>query len=320
MIDQTTGDAALDAAVEAAEDPRAPVAARIDGALAYLAGVRHDPEQHVLVGSLLTGALQGELDELRARARSAGRGPEAADLLGLLCEALVSAGWAIRGNDLAKNVAKEAWGPFLALLAEADEVGAAALGLVPDHAHAACSRMMTALGLGLGGDFGRRFEVARRSRPTLYPAHWFMLTGSCAKWFGSDERMWAFAAATVEHAPPGDPLTAMLALAHYEHRISLRRRELPRREVDRTWRAAIRSGLPDLVAASDRWLEGPARPHPRDFEAHQLFGWVFQQGGDHERARGHLELGTLQMATVPWRDADHFADTLSELQVVPRTA
>ena len=320
VIEDSTGDVALDAVFETVDDAGAPVAARIDAALAHLATVRSDPEQHVVAGSVLAGSLRPELDALRSRVRAVRTGPEAAELRGLLCGALVSAAWEIRGGGWAKNVAPDVWDPFRKLMEEADEVGYAALELVPDHAHAGCARMMTGLGLGLPQqEWWHRFKVARRSRPTLYPAHWFMLSALCAKWYGSDELMWEFGRATAGQAPPGDPVTAMLALAHYEHLISLKRQELPSREAARIWTGRIRSDLPELTAAADRWLQGPAVAHPRDFEAHQLFGFVFHAGDEDDLARRHLERGTLRPALVPWRDAEHFAETLSELKVLPVT-
>ena len=318
VIEDSTGDDALEAAFAAVDDADAPVADRIDAALAHLATVRPDPERHVVAATVLAGPLLTELDELRARVAAVRTGPDAAELRGLLAGALNATAWELRGGGWAKNVAPDVWNPFRQLLEEADEVGYAALEQVPDHAPAGIARMMTGLGLGLSTEeWWHRFDVARRSRPTLYPAHWFMLSALCAKWYGSDEQMWQFGRATAEQAPPGDPVTAMLALAHYEQVISLKRQELPAREVTRLWTAGIRRDLPALTAAADRWLQGPAAAHPRDFEAHQLFGFVFHSGGEDDLARRHLELGTLRIAMVPWRDAEHFAETLSDLKVVP---
>jgi hypothetical protein len=106
------------------------------------------------------------------------------------------------------------------------------------------------------------------------------------------------AEAAVATADPGDPLTAVLAVAHLEigGEIGI-------------WddlnaylaRPRVHGALAD---AADRWLSEP-RAHPRSLEAHHFFGAVIYRAGDHERARRHLaEVGRSVAPARAWRYAD----------------
>ncbi|POM22792.1 hypothetical protein BTM25_49970 [Actinomadura rubteroloni] len=103
---------------------------------------------------------------------------------------------------------------------------------------------------------------------------WNRAQALCRKWWGSDDEVLAFGTDVAGRAEAGDPVAVMLAVAHLENDL-----------------AAL--AAPDIRAAladvADRF--GAGRPgHPRVREAHHLFGAVFFQVGDEERARRHLRL------------------------------
>jgi hypothetical protein len=293
-------DPELDAAIEVVGAPGIGPAERIEAAIAHLAAVRSDPERLALANQQFADRLSGRLDHLRERARTLRAGPEAADVRALLARSLVAAAWELRGSGWAVNVPDDVWAPFRVRLEEADEAAYDALERAADHPAAAASRLNSALGLGLPSDeWWHRFEVARRAKPTLWPAHRSMLSALCAKWYGSDEQMWEFARRTVEQAPAGDAVVAVLPIAHLEQLVSHSRAKRP--DAARRWAAGLRSGAAELAAAGARWVgSGPPPPQPHEFEAHQLFGSTLALAGDAVRARWHFAAGSRRLAGLPW--------------------
>jgi hypothetical protein len=317
-------DPALDVAVEAvrAADGLG-TEQRIDAALAHLAAVRDDPERLARANQEFADGLAGSLDELRERARTLRAGPEAADARALLARALVVAAWDRRGPGWAADVPDDVWKPFRVLLEEADEAAYDALERSGDHAGAAASRMVSALGLGLPRDeWWHRFEVARRAKPTLWPAHASMLSALCAKWYGNDELMWDFARRTVAQAPAGDPVVAVLPIAHLEQLLSYSRAQTP--DAARRWANDLRTGADDLAAAGARWAgAGTPPPHPMAYQSHQLFGYALTMAGDKPRARSHYTAGSRRLGGLPWDfvggddPVGKFVQELAEVGAVP---
>ena len=120
----------------------------------------------------------------------------------------------------ATTVSEESFQSFHEVLEEADDVGRAALDLDPSNPGAACARLTSGRGLGLPADeWWHRFDVGRRARSTLFPAHHHMLQALCKKWYGSHEMMLDFARRVAREAPVGDPVGVMLAEAHAEYLI-----------------------------------------------------------------------------------------------------
>jgi hypothetical protein len=296
-------DPGLDEVLDRLADLPGPEA--VDAALTHLAPLRHQPERQVQAVQAFAARLTGALADLERRAGTAHRDDaEAADALGLLGVTLTARGWEVRGSGRASTVSPEAAAEFLRLLAQADEVLVSALARVPDHPAAATGRLRTALGAGVPEqDWWERFDAARQARSTLFPAHWTMLMALCSKWYGSDEQMFDFALEVARSAPEGDPVVAVLPLAHIEFYPSV---YASREKGNKTLAITKRYNRirPDVVAAADRWCgSGTVPPHPRNGEAHQLFGWFFA-GVDKDRARWHLERAGLRIGQLPWNYLD----------------
>ena len=81
--------------------------------------------------------------------------------------------------------------------------------------------MTTGRGLQLGLEMiERRFEAATHRCANHRIAHQQMLQALCRKWFGSHERMHAFAAASAA-GPHSADLAHLVAIAHLEHWLDL---------------------------------------------------------------------------------------------------
>ena len=296
----------LDAALDSLRVLKPP--AGLDLALAYLRPLRGRAEEHVQAMTAFADGLVPALTELRERGRAREtEDGEAADLLALLGRTLIVRAWQVRGSGPAATVSRDSFDTFGSLLAESDDVLVAALERVPHHPAAATFRLTTARGLGATSDeWWARFETARRERGTLFPAHVDMMNGLCRKWYGSDERMFEFARSVAAKAPAGDPVSAILPLAHAEYLCSLRMSGRPakgpsaRRLLAREWRADVDA----VAAASRRWCgdgTGPVPAHPADVTAHNLFGWFLGVSRRHrDQGRWHLQQAAGRMTGPPW--------------------
>ncbi len=248
---------------------------------------------------MLRDGLVGGADELVELARRH-QDPELWLLAGT---AFIGEAWAIRGGGRAKHVGEDRFKMFFATLRKAVGPLHQAAELLP--ADAVPWAQLLPVGMGLQVDRDQKDEVWREvitRCPTLFPAHWHRLQILAAKWGGSHEEMLSFARATAELAPVGDPVTAMLALAHFEVFLDRHTEALERRDAHEMvrvkWRyfAEVR---PELQAAADRWMANPA-PHPRTLEAHNLFGAAFALAEDAVRARTHLTGMRDHVHDIPW--------------------
>ncbi|MDQ1304887.1 MAG: hypothetical protein QG671_715 [Actinomycetota bacterium] len=241
---------------------------------------------------------------MRAATAPTGDKQADADARALLSTVLVAGAWAVRGGGRAGTVSQDAARTFHTMLDDADEVGYQALELQPGHPVAGVARLDSARGLGISGEeFWSRFEVATQNRPTLYAAHASMLQALCKKWSGNAELMFDFARRTAANAPVGDPVGAMLAIAHVENLL----------EVQGTLSVPAED-LELARYAADRWVAGGEElmeAHPYAPAAHQLFGWLLR--GNPERLRFHFSRSRERIAFLPWAYLDGEDDAYRSL-------
>lgn len=312
-------DPALDAALDDVTAPRDP-AARVAASLAHLDSVAGDPERSALAHMELSEPLAPDLDVVRGLLRE--RGTTDREALALLAHVLVAAAWAVRGGGYAETVEKASMSSFQALLEESDEVALEALARTPGHAAAALARLFTARGLGVPPDeWWYRFGQARVSCPTLYPAHQAMLQALCKKWYGSHDLMFQFARQVAHDAAPGDPLIAVLPMAHAEYLLERMR------GLDAGARWALVPKLRDerrqdlaLVEAKAQGLIGSS--HVAAPAASQLVGWFLASTGNTAAARPFLSWRWQRMARHPWGyvsdgTVDGYIKVLKEAKVKP---
>jgi len=290
-------DAELDAAM-AILDGRDDPAPRLRGALEHLMAVRHDPERSVLAFEAFQELAGKDVEQVRALAAADAGTSASIEAQALLVFALVGAAWRVRWAGDASSVSKEALDEFGALMEEADELALDVLTAVPGHPGAAVARLVTARGLGIPTDeWWYRFEQARKVRPTLYPAHVHMLQALCAKWYGNDSLMFDFARRIFHEAPQGDPVMAILPLAHLEYMVRLQGTAgKDRSRVNPVIHAERRR---DQVGITAKGFHIINSTHPRSLEANQLVGW-FEALFDASNARRHLANSGRRMAYYPW--------------------
>ncbi|MFC0114797.1 hypothetical protein [Kibdelosporangium aridum] len=281
---------------------------KLNAAVTVLVDSRENAEARSLRLGRLGHRLVGSADEI-AELAAQHRDPE---LMLLAGDAYIGEAWAIRGSGWASSVGEDRAKMFLTTLEKARGPLEAAAEMLP--ADATPWAQMVTMGMGLGLDRSEQdafwAETVKRA-PTLYPAHWTRLQVLAEKWYGSHEEMSQFAITTVNNAPHGDPVTAMIVVAYFEVFIQAKARA--EREVRKPNLRAMAEGVfkksyQNIQAASNRWMQAE-KPHPRAFEAHNYFAAACGLAGDGDRAFMHLFGMRDRLMSRPW---NLFADEPEE--------
>ncbi|MEV6929706.1 hypothetical protein AB0M46_35165 [Dactylosporangium sp. NPDC051485] len=299
-IDLAFDDEGLEKAVRAlAEDGDA------TAALELVAGEGdvHRREQAV---SVLGAAGVNEIESLREFAARQSYRPERWLLLGA---ALAAAAWGVRespGRDWRSNRREKRIDRRIiaqkALVAEARTALRRAAALSPGDAVPWSELTGVVIGAPLHAtETADVFKRACVLAPGLYLAHARHLVGLTRRWYGSPDRVLAFAQARVAGRPDGHPLHALVALAHVEGYVDGVLRGMAPGRFWRAWRYFADPVVRDEVdSAADRLLAGPD-DHPWSMSAHQAFAAVYHRAGDLGRARAHLLRSGERAAVWPWR-------------------
>ncbi|MFI7616177.1 hypothetical protein ACIBP6_33650 [Nonomuraea terrae] len=320
VVGRTWTDAALDTGVELVSQ------GHLQAGIALLSETHDDPELRSLRTEALGDAAIGRSREIMELLDEA---DHPADVLLWLGRTIINEAWAIRGGGYASTVGSDRFKMFFATLSTAHEPLMEAARLRPDDAVPWESMIWYGLGMQLDRSEEDAIWAEITSRcDTLFSAHWARLQAVSAKWGGSHEDMFAHARSAVALAPPGDPLTAMLALAHLEYLLA----EETRLVQESTLMAYMKFSmayfsetvLSELKEAESRWTTGK-RSHVRDVDAHHLFGAIFFQTRDtYDLAARHLsQVGNRVGEAAPWGyrgdPAEEFGKALQKLKLpLPR--
>ncbi|MGI5489641.1 hypothetical protein [Microtetraspora malaysiensis] len=245
----------------------------------------------------LADAAKAHVDALATRA---GDDPDALLWLGA---ARIKHAWEIRGASYAKYVGGERFQRFWSVLSTAAEPLHRAAHLLPEDPVPWEQLQWHGIGMQVGRpELDRIWKELSVRDPRLFAGHYTRAQVLCEKWYGSHEELLAFARDTVASADPGDPLTAILALAHFE----VAWRMMDDNDSAFLSKAAIegyfsrRETVAELVRAADQW-QTQAQPHLRAFEAHHLFGAAFYYSGHHARAQRLLSGARNRIPeNLPW--------------------
>lgn len=302
--DRPWADAVLDEAVNAVRRKH------FEAAIPALAATRGDPEMRALRVEALSRAAMGEsrsIETLLAYDRS---NP---DLWLWLGRTRIEEAWELKPDVKARAVQAHRIHAFHAAMDTARKPLLTAISLFPSDPVPWESMIWLALGL----DRPRAdkdsvwFECARRC-PTLFSANVARMITLSPAWGGTAQEMFEFARVAVSRAPEGDPLPALLPLAHFEAIAA------DRSAMSRSWFSD--AALREIVSASARWIER-RRPvaHPRTIEAHNVFGAAFYLADLRRPARGHLIRTGGRVSRLPWihlgDPQHHYARACSKLNI-----
>lgn len=260
-------------------------AGRLERGLDLIRQARDDHELRALRVTELATAAEAHLDALE---QLAGDDPDALLWLGA---ARVQHAWELR-DDLT--------GRFHEQLATAAEPLRRAAEADPADPVPWDVLQWQAMGLGDRDELDRLWEELTSRAPRLFAGHYTRAQALCGKWHGSDEEVLAFARTAAATARPGDLVTAMLPLAHFE--VAWSEIAASGRDAQEVLESHFRDPYvaEELIDAVDTWHARP-RPHPRSVEAMHLFGAAFYYGGHHARAQSLLmNAGRRVPEILPW--------------------
>ncbi|MET7464746.1 hypothetical protein [Nonomuraea sp. NPDC005501] len=212
--------------------------------------------------------------------------------------------WSIRGGSTADYVGAERFTRFWDVLDAAATPLERAAEALPDDPVPWDRLQWHGIGMQVGrARLDHLWEELTARDPRLYTAHHGRAQVLCPKWYGSDAELLGFARGTAQAAAPGDAVTAILALAHFEIAWDGIRESPGSGEDILQTRFRRQEVVRELAHAADKWQDG-ARPHPRAVEAMHLFGAAFYHGGQHTRAQQLLnDAGGRVPAILPWSAA-----------------
>ena len=144
-------------------------------------------------------------------------------------DALLTAGamwtqyaWQARGSGYSDTVSNEGARLFFERLQRAHLMLTQVTQRNPEDVVAWTWLLVVGRGMGAGLEEAESYFVkAATIDPHNYEAHHQMMQYKCAKWFGSNEQMWAFAESAVSNAPAGSPVYSLIPVAHREHLVTL---------------------------------------------------------------------------------------------------
>ncbi|MEU1733677.1 hypothetical protein [Streptosporangium sp. NPDC020145] len=316
VVGRLWNDIALDAAVEAVEE------GYLNAGLVLLGETHGDPELRSLRLDALSRAAVGRsqgIAELLAGSR------DRADILLWLGRTVIDEAWVIRGGGFSGEAGEDRFKMFFATLSGAHEPLMEAARLRPYDPVPWESMIWFALGMQFDrAEEDEIWEETVSRSATLFSAHWARIQALSEKWGGSHEEMFSHAREAAAFAPRGNPLTAMLALAHLEYLRAEERRLVVENKMMAYMKFSMRyfseRVVGELKDAERRWT-AYATAHPRDFEAHHLFGAVFvREASTHDLAARHLrQVGNRVGRGAPWSylgdPAEEFAAALRRLRI-----
>ena len=262
-------------------------------ALPLFAESREDTEARTVVAEVLGRAAADRIDDLGDLLDTTDR----ADLMLWLGNALVAHALRTFGGTAERKAAGAA-------LDDARRALGAAASLRPDDAAPWVALQTAAMGAGADREVkDRLWDEARARAPHLFAAHTGRVRALSPARGGTADEMFAFAGAAADTAPEGDPLPAVLALAHAEFLRTEYKRMKAEGMLDfvvgRAMGRLDTEAVSELFEQAGAWARNAA-PHPRDVQAHHLFGWAFHRAGMAEAARWHLTAAGNLYCEVPW--------------------
>ncbi|MEV4310923.1 hypothetical protein [Actinocrispum sp. NPDC049592] len=286
ILDHCYKDEILDAALAEARD------GHVGASMTVLRECRHDPETRMLRADRLGTCLFGYGDQI-AKLGHDRRDPE---LLLVAGASYIEEAWRIRGIGPASTMSHQQKLKFGATLQLALSPLMTASELLPDDAVPWALLQTVSRGLGFTrAEQDSIWTQAVDRAPDLYAAHSARLQALCEKWYGSSEEMLEFAVDTVASARPGSPLTTMLPIAYFELFAAAESRLKPWRLAERMFHDAAGP----IAEASRKWRTG-AKPHPRSYQAHNMFFAACALAGDREGAAEHLRGMGDRLNPWPW--------------------
>lgn len=130
--------------------------------------------------------------------------------------------WTARGSGYADTISDQGVQLFFERLQRAYVTLKQAAQLAPRDATIWTRLLIVGRGMNTGLEETESYFVkAATIDPHNYEAHHQMMQYKCAKWFGSNEEMWAFAESATSNAPAGSPVYSLIPVAHREHLVTL---------------------------------------------------------------------------------------------------
>ncbi len=258
-------------------------------AAAFVAAAGEDWDEHWSRLELLAEIAEQDDGWLTAWRAAA---PDDCDAATLEAKHMVQRAWAIRGSGYAHQVPAERMTKFRELLPAAIGAAQRAARLAPENPGPWVVMVLAARGAQYTPDrFGPLWDGLVERAPYHYEGHWQAMQYWCAKWYGSNRKMMAFARRAMDKAPAGSPLAGVYVHALSELETHSGLRALPRTLAARRRLKAVAAALATVPA------DDPRLPPVRHLLADHL-----TKAGLHAAALEQFRLVGRWCGAAPWTD------------------
>ncbi len=208
---------------------------------------------------------------------------------------LIAWAWEARTGARADMVSRDQFELFFERLRAAEDCLQGVVRREPDQAAAWHALIVTARGLQLDLAVARRrFDRTIAAAPGHRGAYDQLLQNLCRKWYGSHEQMFEFARGSMQQAPPGSVLGALVASAHIE-------RWLDADDAERGKYLTRRDVRQEGLAAADRSVRHPDYPSGwQGLAGRGMFAFAFVLGQEYKAAREQFRLIGDRIHRGPW--------------------
>jgi hypothetical protein len=226
------------------------------------------------------------------------REPDNGDAWILAGKNSIARGSEIRGAAKAEDTPDEAWDPFHEYIGKAEEQLARAIELRPADALPWVELITTSMVLGDPIEERiSRFEQARLRDDSLHTPHTVIMYALTEKWGGSHELMFEVARRSMETAPPGTAIPAVIPYAHIERWIYIRHWEKDEARVRSYF--AEPAVLDEIRAAHA--LCGESDQDALRIWVANVFAFCFYYSGQAKLAREEFRKAGGVFSGLPWR-------------------
>ena len=267
-------------------------------ALGFLAATQEQPYRRELAVDVLGAAGTVVLPQLLDAVQEQ---PDDVNRLLLLGSAQCKAGWQSRGAAYAKYTSQEQFAGLRSYTQQARTTLRRAAALDQDDVAPWAALMQVAIGAPTHrSEAAEVYEEVVKRIPDLVNATLRRMQAATAKWYGSNEEMFAFARAKSQNLPDGHPLLALIPSAHIEKYLDvLRRSNMVARIRQAVFSSYLKKQRAEVDAASDRLLAG-ADDHPYSLFAHQIFAAYYYDVGAKDRLAQHIARSGDRATPWPW--------------------
>jgi len=212
---------------------------------------------------------------------------------------LIHLAWEVRGSGTADTVSEQSYEIFYQYLEQArSKLQYVLKEFNPQCAEPYFGLIQIRMGMGFGDENNwHYFETAKKINPEHLELHNLMVTLMSEKWGGDFQTSLNIGKKTLAETDIGNPLCAVIAVAHIEQWLYFGMME--EYEAERMYFKKI-DVRQDILDAYEKFSDGKKITTDEHIEALNIFAFCFYIGGWNEKVKECIERAQFQFVEYPW--------------------